>query len=87
MHEIYTEEILSVVCPVCLASPDSRCQSNGLICRSKPHRERLWKARGYRWYCFECDSMVEAEHIKHVCSIEAQTGSCAVLATAAMSAA
>lgn len=75
----YNEEILSVVCPVCCAAVDGMCLAkvmHGKNYRAAPHRERVWKAKGYRWYCFDCDAMVPADHIKHVLDNERQTGNC-----------
>jgi len=80
MPETYTEEILSVVCPKCCAAVTGRClektQLYGAKYRSTPHRERVWLAKGYRWFCEECVSMVPEDHIVTVHNSETQTGTC-----------
>jgi hypothetical protein len=79
----YTEEVLNVVCPSCHAAKTGRCLVpviHGSNYRREPHRERVWKAKGYRWYCFDCDEMVAEAHIRTVHDSEGQTGTCRVSA-------
>ena len=76
----YNEDVLNVVCPQCCAAISARClehtQLYGKKYRSTPHRERVWKAKGYRWFCVQCLEMVPQEHIITKHNTETQTGSC-----------
>jgi hypothetical protein len=83
----YSDEVLDVVCPVCCAAASGRCLNKTYSrssYRNEPHRERVWKAKGYRWYCFDCDEMVAENHILSISDKDAQTGTCRLAAVTAM---
>lgn len=83
----YTPEVLAVVCDVCHAAITGRClektQLYGSKYRSTPHRERVWKAKGYTWFCDACVEMVPQDHIIIVSNEATKTGTCKTMREAA----